>query len=119
MLRNSVYAGVVLWKGVEREGIHTPLVSRELFDRVQGVLDAHSTGGERSWKHDHFLKGTLVCAECGSALYYTVAKGRFGYFRCIGRNTGRTSCSQGRYVPAAELEDSTSVPPTSDIVCAP
>jgi hypothetical protein len=36
MLRNSVYAGVVLWKGVEREGIHTPLVSRELFDKVQG-----------------------------------------------------------------------------------
>jgi hypothetical protein len=37
-------------------------------------------------------------------LYYVVAKGRFGYFRCIGRNTGRTRCSQGRYVPAVELE---------------
>jgi len=33
-----------------------------------------------------------------------MAKGRFGYFRCIGRNTGRTRCSQGRYIPAAELE---------------
>ncbi|MBI2237623.1 MAG: recombinase zinc beta ribbon domain-containing protein [Actinobacteria bacterium] len=104
MLRNPVYAGVVRWKGAEREGIHTPLVSRELFDRVQTVLDEHSSGGERSWKHDHYLKGTLVCAECGSRLYYALAKGRFGYFRCIGRNTGRTRCSQGRYVPAAELE---------------
>jgi hypothetical protein len=104
MLRNPVYAGVVRWKGVEREGIHQPLVSRELFDKVQGVLDAHSTGGERSWKHDHYLKGALVCAECGSKLYYAVAKGRFGYFRCIGRNTGRTRCTQRRYVPAAELE---------------
>ena len=104
MLRNPVYAGVVRWKGVEREGIHQPLVSRRLFDRVQSVLDGHSSGGERSWKHDHYLKGTLVCAECGSRLYYAVAKGRFDYFRCIGRNTGRTSCSQGRYVPAAELE---------------
>ncbi|HSL67304.1 MAG TPA: recombinase family protein [Actinomycetota bacterium] len=104
MLRNSVYAGVVRWKGAEHEGIHQSLVSRELFDRVQSVLDAHSTGGERSWKHDHYLKGTLVCAECGSKLYYALAKRRFGYFRCIGRNTRRTGCSQGRYVPAAELE---------------
>jgi site-specific DNA recombinase len=104
MLRNPVYAGVVRWRAVEREGIHPPLISRELFDRVQSVLDAHSSGGERSWKHDHYLKGTLVCAECGSKMYYAIAKGRFGYFRCIGRNTGRARCSQGRYVPAPELE---------------
>ena len=104
MLRNPVYAGVVRWKGVERDGTHTPLVSRELFDRVQRVLDEHSSGGERSWKHDHYLKGTLLCAECGSRLYYALAKSRFGYFRCIGRNTLRTRCSQGRYVPASELE---------------
>ena len=89
---------------MEREGIHQPLVFRELFDKVQNVLDAHSTGGERGWKHDHYLKGTLVCAECGSRLYYAVAKGRFGYFHYIGRNTGRTRCSQGRYVQAADLE---------------
>ena len=89
---------------MEREGIHQPVVSRQLFDRVQSMLESHSSGGERSWKHDHYLKGTLVCAECGSRLYYAVAKGRFGYFRCVGRNTGRTSCSQGRYVPAAEIE---------------
>jgi len=104
MLRNPVYAGVVRWKGVDRDGTHPRLVSRELFDKVQMVLDAHSSGGERSWKHDHYLKGTLVCAECGSKMYYALAKGRFGYFRCIGRNTGRSRCSQSRYVPAAELE---------------
>jgi len=104
MLRNPVYAGVVRWRGVDRDGTHPPLVSRELFDKVQSVLGAHSSGGERSWKHDHYLKGTLVCAECGSKMYSALAKGRFGYFRCIGRNTGRTRCSQARYVPAAELE---------------
>jgi hypothetical protein len=104
MLRNPVYTGVVRWKGVDHEGMHQPLVSGEVFDKVQSVLDAHSTGGERGWKHDHHLKGTLLCAECGSKLYYALAKGRFGYFRCIGRNTRRTRCSQGRYVPASELE---------------
>ncbi len=39
MLRSPVYAGVVRWKGAEHEGIHQPLVSRELFDRVQRVLE--------------------------------------------------------------------------------
>jgi hypothetical protein len=104
MLRNPVYAGVVRWRGVERERRHAGLVSRELFDRVQAVLEAHSTGGERSWKRDHYLKGTLFCAECGSRMYYLVAKGRFGYFRCVGRHTRRRSCSQKGYVPAERLE---------------
>ena len=104
MLRNPLYAGVVRWKGVEYEGRHAPLVAHGLFHRVQQVLDAHSTGGERSWKHDHYLKGTLFCGGCRSRLYYVVAKGRFGYFRCVGRNTGRKRCSQDSYVPAQELE---------------
>ncbi len=104
MLRNPVYAGVVRWKGIDREGRHTPLISREFFARVQAVPDAHSTGGERSWKHDHYLKGTLLCAECESRLYYVLAKGRFGYFRCVGRNTKRRRCSQTGYVPASQLE---------------
>ncbi len=104
MLRNPVYAGVVRWKDVEREGLHAALVTRELFDKVQVVLEAHSTGGERSWKRDHYLKGTLYCAECGSRMYYLVAKGRFGYFRCVGRHTRRRPCSQSGYVPAKKLE---------------
>ena len=45
MLRSPVYAGVVRWKGAEHEGIHQPLISREVFDRVQSVLDAHSPVG--------------------------------------------------------------------------
>jgi hypothetical protein len=104
MLRNSVYAGVVRWRGVDRLGTHPPLISRQLFAKVQTVMDARSSGGERSWKRDHYLKGALVCAECGSRLYYVVAKGRFGYVRCVGRNTGRARCGQRRYVAAAELE---------------
>lgn len=69
MLRKPVYAGIVRWKGVERAGRHTPLVSRGLYERVQGMLEAHSTGGKRSWKHDHYLKGALRCADCGARLY--------------------------------------------------
>lgn len=104
MLRNPVYVGIVRWKGVEYEGIHQPLISRELYDRVQEVIDSHSTGGDRAWKHDHYLKNALSCGGCGSRLYYVVAKGRFGYFRCVGRNTRRTACERKAYIPAADIE---------------
>lgn len=104
MLRKPIYTGVVVWKGVEYAGIHEPLISRDLFDKVQAIMDSHSTGGDRSWKHDHYLKGMLFCADCGSRLYYVVAKGQFGYFRCVGRNTKRKQCSQSGYMPAKNLE---------------
>ncbi|MHB8512435.1 MAG: recombinase family protein [Actinomycetota bacterium] len=104
VLRNPVYIGKIAWKDVLYDGHHEPLVSPELFAKVQAMLDAHSTGGDRSWKHEHYLKGLFHCGECGSRLYYMVAKGRFGYFHCVGRNTGRKPCSQSAYLPAAKLE---------------
>jgi site-specific DNA recombinase len=67
-------------------------------------MESHSTGGDRAWKHDHYLKNVLYCGDCGSRLYYVVAKGRFGYFRCVGRNTRRKPCGQSGYIPAKDLE---------------
>lgn len=40
MLANPFYAGLVRYKGELYQGRHIPLVSRELFDRVQGNLAA-------------------------------------------------------------------------------
>jgi DNA invertase Pin-like site-specific DNA recombinase len=60
MLRNPIYTGVVVWKGVEYPGIHQPLISRDLYDKVQSVMESHSTGGDRAWKHDHYLKNVLL-----------------------------------------------------------
>ncbi|MGH7427037.1 MAG: recombinase zinc beta ribbon domain-containing protein [Candidatus Methylomirabilaceae bacterium] len=80
------------------------MIDNDLFEKVQAIMDSHSTGGDRSWKHDHYLKGTLYCGECGSRLYYLVAKGRFGYFRCVGVNTARKQCSQTGYMSAHKIE---------------
>jgi len=77
-------------EGIDRAGTHPPLVTRELFDKVPAVLDAQASPGAGELEARSLPERTLVCAECGSRLYYVVAKGCFGYFRCIGRNTGRT-----------------------------
>ncbi len=47
MLRSRYYIGKVIYKGIEYQGRHEPLISEELFDRVQRVLDAHSGSGTR------------------------------------------------------------------------
>ncbi len=71
------------------------LIDDETFERVQDVLAGRRIAGDRSWKHDHYLKGSLFCDRCESRLGLTYAKGRGGtylYFYCLGRAKKRTGC---------------------------
>ena len=97
MLRNPYYMGVVPYRGVYHEGKHEPLVSVELWLRVQDVLTAHHLAGEKERKHTHYLKGTIYCGECGARLIYTRNKGNGGeyeYYTCLSRRTGRRPCTR-------------------------
>ena len=97
MLRDPYYKGVIEYQGAEYLGRHPALVSPELFDKVQEVLDVRRGRGVRYRKHDHHLKGLLFCERCHKAgresrLIYTMAKGRNGnlwaYYLCRGRQEG-------------------------------
>ena len=106
MRTNPFYVGVVEWNGVQYEGEHKALISRPLFERVQEVLRTHDRVGVRDRRHDHYLKGMLLCGECGNRLSLTWAKGKYLYFFCLGqRGTLRkkTGCRQP-YVLAADCE---------------
>ncbi len=95
ILRNDFYAGIVRYRGQVSQGRHEPLVSEEVFAEVQAVLAVQRKSGERSWKHHHYLRGSVYCAECKGRLFYTRTNGNGGlyeYFVCKGRQ--RTSCSQ-------------------------
>lgn len=89
LLRNDYYVGVVNYAGHSYHGRHQPLVDDATFEKVQQILDAQRQSGERSWRHHHYLRGTLRCADCGRRLFFTQAKGRRGglydYFICGGR----------------------------------
>ena len=65
MLRNRFYIGEFTWGGVLYQGSHEPLVSEEIFAKVQSMLEAKALAGERTRKHEHYLKGTLACGRCG------------------------------------------------------
>lgn len=92
MLSNPYYKGVVSYKGIEHQGAHEPLVSVEVWDTVQAVLESH-INGERIRKHPHFLKSSVYCATCGSRLIVSNERKKNGnvypYFVCAGRHNKR------------------------------
>ena len=64
MLRSTYYTGTILHDGEEYPGRHTPLIDRDLFARVQDILDSRRVAGIRRRKHHHYLKGSLYCGHC-------------------------------------------------------
>ncbi len=103
MLKNPIYVGIVRWADIEVPGKHEALVSQAVFDEVQRAMATHDKASPRIRKHDHYLKGTLRCANCGSRMGTTVAKGH-EYFFCLGRHRRRTACREP-YVPTTNVEE--------------
>jgi hypothetical protein len=91
---NPYYTGDVVYRGIRYKGTHTVRVPTEVWYQVQSVLTAHKTPAEASQNHDHYLKGTIHCGQCGSWLIVSNAKNRHGkvycYFVCSGRHSKRT-----------------------------
>ncbi len=73
LLRNRYYLGLVTWRGVEHPGKHPIFISAETFEQVQRVLVAHRVSGERSYRHQHYLVGSLFCGRCASRLLFGLA----------------------------------------------
>jgi site-specific DNA recombinase len=104
MLRDRYYIGKLVYKGIEYQGRHESLVSEELFDRVQRVLDAHSGSGTRLRQHPHYLKGVVWCGRCKHRFTIMPGRGNGGtyfYFLCRGRQLKQ--CDHP-YVPVDVME---------------
>ena len=97
LLSDPYYVGVIRYKGELYPGRHEPLISKDLFLKVQDILRerVHNTSRERV--NHHFLKGLLYCDRCekagrNSRLIFTRARGKAGelydYYLCRGRQQG-------------------------------
>jgi DNA invertase Pin-like site-specific DNA recombinase len=84
ILRNRLYAGEYEWNGHLYQGKHRPLVSRELWERVQGVLDGRNAKRHRRAKHDFAFSGLIECGHCGCSIVGEIKKQRYIYYHCTG-----------------------------------
>jgi len=91
ILTNPAYYGMVRTKHGLIQGVHPPIISKALFDRVQEVLARPGGKGQRNW---FAFRGMLQCGHCGRQLQITPVEssGRiYRYVHCYGP---KSECSR-------------------------
>lgn len=85
ILHNPLYTGEIHWHDEVHPGRHPPLVSRQLFDRVQDVLDGRNQNQrEKERIHEFAFSGLIACGHCGCSLTAQIQKERYIYYHCTG-----------------------------------
>lgn len=84
ILRNRIYTGWFDWKGKTIRGKHEALVTVEMWERVQDVLDGRQASGRKVRKHSFAYSGLLNCGHCGCAMVGEIKKGKYVYYHCTG-----------------------------------
>lgn len=131
ILRNPVYKGYMWVAGTnkrsfrQRTGAYIPIkdrtiipaeheaiVSEEVWDAVQGILDRHTRIRKCQSGYDNIFRGILRCPDCGRSLLVHTDT-RFPdkdvmektYFQCSTyRSEGKIHCTQHR-IEASDLEE--------------
>ena len=89
MLKNPLYKGLIVCKkwDLTVKGDFEPLVSEELFDQVQWILNPSKKPSQRKRADnpDFPLRRYVQCGVCGkfmTASWSTGRNGKFGYYTC-------------------------------------
>ena len=97
ILSNPYSTGLVVFGGATYQGRHQPLVSTELWSKVEAIRRGRSHAKEKPAIRTHYLKGSLFCGQCGSPLSYEISRNRLGnyyhYFYCLGRQARKNGCT--------------------------
>jgi site-specific DNA recombinase len=76
-LRSKVYLGYTKYNDTWNKGTHDPIISQELFDEVQTILDERADNYNRGRGHgkiNSYLGGYLYCSHCGGKYTKITAK---------------------------------------------
>jgi site-specific DNA recombinase len=107
ILRNRLYTGQFAWNGKLFQGRHQPLISVELWERVQAVLDGRNVSKAKRGKHDFAFSGLIACAKCGCSVVGEIKKERYVYYHCTGYSDkclGSPASCRRHYVREEVLE---------------
>lgn len=83
LLKNEFYTGVFYWRGKKYENAsHEPLVSKEVFSRVQDIL--LKPNKSKSRKGIFTYTNFITCGVCGCAVSAQIQKDKYIYYHCSG-----------------------------------
>lgn len=99
-ISNHLYYGVMFDDGKFYKGNHEPIISKQLFDKAQSILNGKIDS--RSGKHFFPYRGFMTCAECGCVLTADKKKGRYVYYYCT---NGKGKCEQHKKYMASKKAD--------------
>jgi len=89
ILKNPFYTGImhIQKTGESFVGVHEPLISRALFERVQQIMAGKRVRGTS--QHDLLFRRLIRCASCNRSLIAEKQKGHV-YYRCHNRKCPST-----------------------------
>lgn len=100
ILKNEFYIGAFYWNGKKHENAsHEPLISSELFQRVQNILI--NPRKSKSKKGIFPYTNLISCGVCGCSLTAELRKNKYIYYHCTGY---KGNCKQ-KYIRQEALEE--------------
>ena len=80
IIHNPFYYGDFQWGHKIYKGIHTPLVSKEMWEKaIQALGSKHRP---YKMKRKFAFGGLLICGKCNCTVLGELAKGKYTYYRC-------------------------------------
>src|SRR3989339_1010087 len=99
LLREPFYTGKMRWNGQIYDGKHEPIITQELYDKVQNMLTGKTT--PKLTRHDYLFNRLCRCATCGGLTTWESQRGGLVYGHC---NHYR-DCTQETWVREEKVEE--------------
>ncbi len=91
ILKNEFYTGIFIYRGKRYDNAtHEPIISKELFQRVQDVMTNPYKSKSRKGLFPY--TNLIACGMCGCALTAEIKKEKYIYYHCSGY---KGNCKQG------------------------
>ena len=84
ILRRRLYSGDFDYGGTTYTGKHEPLVTHELWEKVQTLLGRRPQTKKGRVKHDFAYTDLVRCGHCDCVLVGELKKGKYVYYHCTG-----------------------------------
>ncbi|HUS60282.1 MAG TPA: recombinase family protein [Nevskiaceae bacterium] len=101
-LRDAQYTGIIIFKGEKYPGAYPPIISTELFYKVQRVFEKKKH--PKSTHREYAYTGLILCKNCKEPMSGTHKKGNT-YYRCGKKKLPCNRLHKVQYINEKDLEE--------------